>query len=160
VSVVSLHGKLIGRLPLLRLTFVSLVPLPSLLGSAPVNPRATALSSIQTSVAFLLVHDNVMSLSSVDAPQLGGVIVIDNRVAGPRGALDVLLAGAEDVGGVRLAVGLSDVVGAALTELGALDDVAEATAARLPLPDPVTVLEQAARLRLPASRTVVGTASR
>jgi hypothetical protein len=84
------------------------------------------------------------------------VIVIDNRVAGPSGALDdVLLA----VGvGVRLALVLSGVVGvgAALVGLGALDDV---DAARLPLPEPVTVLEQAARLRLPANRTVVGTAA-
>jgi hypothetical protein len=108
-------------------------------------------------VAFVLVHDKVMSLSSVDAPQFGGVIVIDNRVAGPRGALDdVLLAGADEVAVRRVDVltAVVGVVGAALVELGALDD-----AARLPLPEPVTVLEQAARLRLPANRTEVATAA-
>jgi hypothetical protein len=87
------------------------------------------------------------------------VIVIDNRVAGPRGALDVLLAGADDVEVLRVAVVLTGVVGAvgaALVELGALEDV---EAARLPLPEPVTVLAQAVRLRLPASKTVVGIAA-
>src|ERR1700749_607886 len=91
------------RLPLAGL--VNCVPRPSVFGSAPCSPIATSLSSIQTSVSFLLVHDRAKVTSVVDAPQAGGVKDRVRRVAGPRGGPDVRLVGAE----LERVVGAADV---------------------------------------------------